>query len=94
MSATTHGSRGFDSTCLRVRGAAQGGLSYAREEVAGGPLENGSRNWGATSDGEEYSYAELTLDEAGTTSATAAAVSPTGVLPAVQSPRQLHCFGW
>ena len=64
--------------------------SYARREASGGPLENGRRKCGAMMAGEAYA------NDVGEASMTAgakvarAAIIPTSVLPALQSPRQLH----
>jgi hypothetical protein len=66
-------------------------ISYAREELVGGPLPNGRRKLAAVSRGDAYANSEIGESmTTGSNRATAVRVSPTGAFPALQSPRQLH----
>lgn len=66
---------------------------YAREEPAGGPLLKGRRKSGAATRGESW---PTSVDEASVTATVSseipAAAIPIGELPALQSPRHVHCL--
>lgn len=77
---------------LGITGRGQAArISYAREELEGGPLLKGRKKLAATRRGDLYSKLEsVSSTTPGSDSDTADARRPIGALPPLQSPRQLH----
>ena len=70
-------------------------FSYAREELAGGPLLKGRRKRDATMYRGAWAKLLAEPSTSGALSSEIAAVAiPIGELPELQSPRQLHWRDW
>jgi hypothetical protein len=70
-------------------------FSYAREELAGGPLLKGRRKRGATMYWGAWAKLLAEASTSGALSSEIGAVAiPVGELPELQSPRQLHWRDW